>query len=55
MTHKDRLLTELDRIIKHTNGNISIQVRPQGEHKLKVIISAGKNWVFIIDRYEEED
>ena len=48
--HEEKALEILGSIIKHGFGEISIVVHEVRDYKTKVVIKAGRSWVFFIEK-----
>lgn len=48
--HEARILEVLTEIVKHGFGEITIQVNETKNFKTKILIVAGRSWVFLVDK-----
>lgn len=48
--HEEKAIEILNSIIKHGFGEISIVVHEVRDYKTKIVIKAGRSWVFFIEK-----
>lgn len=55
MNWEKRLLEEAEKVVRHGQGKLTMNVGPYKGDKTSVLIECGRGWRYVVDRYNEED